>query len=67
MVGAHGADPNGFVDAGISYVILGGSDVGSSGSVLLANLNGSNGFALNGIAAYDLSGNAIASAGDLNA
>jgi hypothetical protein len=32
----------------------------------LWDLNGSNGFAINGIAAYDLSGYSVSSAGDVN-
>jgi hypothetical protein len=32
----------------------------------LSDLNGSNGFAINGIAAYDISGSSVSSAGDVN-
>ena len=32
----------------------------------LSDLNGSNGFAINGIGAYDLSGLSVSSAGDVN-
>ena len=32
----------------------------------LSDLNGANGFAINGINAYDYSGNSVSSAGDIN-
>ena len=65
IIGAIGADPNGIRDAGQSYVVF-GSNSGFSASLNLSALNGSNGFAINGIAAYDESGNSVSSAGDVN-
>jgi Ca2+-binding RTX toxin-like protein len=66
IIGASAADPNGNSAAGASYVVFGGSGVGSSGSLNLSALNGSNGFVINGIDAYDRSGISVSSAGDIN-
>jgi hypothetical protein len=52
IIGAKGADPNGISDAGQSYVVF-GSNSGFGAGLNLSTLNGSNGFAINGIAAYD--------------
>ncbi|MBC7987479.1 MAG: FG-GAP repeat protein, partial [Sphingomonadaceae bacterium] len=65
IVGAHGADPNGDSYAGESYVVF-GSGAGFAATVDLTALDGSNGFRLNGIDAYDRSGFSVASAGDVN-
>jgi hypothetical protein len=65
IIGANGADPNGISSAGQSYVLF-GSNSGFGASVNLSTLNGSNGFAINGIAAFDSSGNSVSSAGDVN-
>jgi hypothetical protein len=53
IIGAPGADPNGIFGAGQSYVVF-GSNSGFGAGLDLSTLNGSNGFAINGIAAYDL-------------
>ena len=66
IIGAQGADPNGTNDAGESYVVFGGSSVGSSGTIELSTLNGTNGFVINGIDSYDTSGNSVSNAGDVN-
>src|SRR4028119_1580051 len=65
MIGAPGADLNGINAAGQSYVVF-GSNSGFAANVNLSELNGSNGFAINGIAANDLSGESVSSAGDVN-
>jgi len=65
IIGAFGADPNGINFAGSSYVVF-GSNSGFGASFNLSELNGSNGFAINGIAAYDFSGTSVSSAGDVN-
>lgn len=65
IVGASTADPNGS-SSGESYVIFGGNHTGDTGSINLANLNGSNGFALRGVGTGDLSGRSVSNAGDLN-
>jgi len=66
IIGADLADPNGNTDAGSSYVVFGGSGVGSSGSLNLSALNGSNGFVINGSASGDRSGGSVSTAGDIN-
>src|SRR4028119_492938 len=65
IIGAYSADPNGINRAGQSYVVF-GSNSGFSAGLDLSALNGSNGFAINGIAANDLSGFSVSSAGDVN-
>jgi hypothetical protein len=65
IIGANRADPNGITDAGQSYVVF-GSNSGFNASLNLSTLNGSNGFAINGIAANDQSGYSVSSAGDVN-
>src|ERR687886_577767 len=65
IIGARGADPNGINAAGQSYVVF-GSNSGFGASFNLSALNGSNGFAINGIAANDYSGRSVSSAGDVN-
>ena len=52
--------------AGKSYVVFGRAGLGSSGSLALSSLNGTNGFVLNGEQAGDISGYSVASAGDVN-
>ena len=52
IIGANGADPNGINGAGQSYVVF-GSNSGFGADLNLSALNGSNGFAINGIAAFD--------------
>ena len=65
IIGAIFASPNGISVAGQSYVVF-GSNSGFGASFNLSALNGSNGFAINGIAADDLSGRSVSSAGDVN-
>ena len=65
IIGASGADPNGIYNAGQSYVVF-GSNSGFGASFNLSALNGSNGFAINGIASSDHSGSSVSSAGDVN-
>jgi hypothetical protein len=64
IIGAQGAEPNG-INAGQSYVVF-GSNSGFAAGLNLSTLNGSNGFAINGIAAFDFSGNSVSKAGDVN-
>ncbi|WP_373529305.1 beta strand repeat-containing protein [Nostoc sp.] len=65
IIGARGADPNGQQYAGESYVVFGGSS-GFAASLNLSDLNGSNGFVINGIDGGDNSGIDLSSAGDFN-
>jgi hypothetical protein len=66
IIGAPFASPNGNFSAGQSYVVFGASTIGSGGNIDLSTLDGANGFALNGIAGGDYSGNSVSLAGDIN-
>ena len=61
IVGAPYANSN----AGASYVVFGKAGIGSSGSITLSSLNGSNGFVLPGVASSQ-SGTSVSGAGDVN-
>ena len=65
IIGANGADPNGKGYAGESYVVFGTRD-GFPASLELSALDGTNGFVLSGIDAFDGSGGSVAGAGDVN-
>jgi hypothetical protein len=71
IVGARLADPRGVQSAGESYVVF-GSSTGFPAVVPLASLypagggNGTRGFVLTGIDAYDTSGRSVSGAGDIN-
>ncbi|MEH1901492.1 MAG: hypothetical protein V7L04_08775 [Nostoc sp.] len=62
--GASPASPNTFT-SGQSYVVF-GSKGGFGASFDLSTLNGTNGFAINGIDSSDESGYSVSSAGDIN-
>ncbi|MGF1935798.1 MAG: beta strand repeat-containing protein [Nostoc sp. ChiQUE02] len=64
IIGARLADPNGD-SSGQSYVVF-GSKEGFDAQLNLSTLNGTNGFAINGINPVDTSGNSVSSAGDIN-
>ncbi len=66
IIGAPYADANGKTDTGESYVVFGTPNIGAGGSIELSNLNGANGFVLNGIDVRDWSGYFVSSAGDIN-
>ncbi|MGF2038614.1 MAG: beta strand repeat-containing protein [Nostoc sp. CmiVER01] len=66
IIGVRSASPNGKKNAGQSYVVFGGRNLGSGGTLNLSDLNGSNGFFINGIAADDYSGWSVSNAGDIN-
>ncbi|WP_229452772.1 integrin alpha [Nostoc sp. CHAB 5715] len=66
IIGAGYASANGNSEAGQSYVVFGGKNLGSGGTLNLSDLNGTNGFFINGIAAYDYSGISVSNAGDIN-
>ncbi|AFZ31544.1 FG-GAP repeat protein [Gloeocapsa sp. PCC 7428] len=65
IIGADGARLDGQYSVGKSYVVFGKAS-GFDTSLDLATLNGSNGFVINGINAYDGSGFSVSSAGDIN-
>lgn len=66
IIGAYRGDPNGFSEGGEGYVVLGGTGVGAGGFINLVSLNGTNGFVINGIDAFDNCGISVSSAGDIN-
>ncbi|MBN3949127.1 MAG: FG-GAP repeat protein [Nostoc sp. NMS7] len=66
IIGASDASPNGNSNAGQSYVVFGGRNLGSGGTLNLSDLNGTNGFIINGIAALDNSGTSVSNVGDIN-
>ncbi|WP_052055707.1 FG-GAP repeat protein [Myxosarcina sp. GI1] len=67
IIGAPDANAGEFELAGASYVVFGGSQaLGSNGVIELDALDGSDGFAIDGIVEYDYSGRSVSSAGDVN-
>jgi len=64
IVGAIYADPNGD-KSGASFVVF-GNGAGFSATLELADLDGTDGFRVNGGATNDQAGHAVASAGDIN-
>lgn len=66
IVSNYSADNGNNEDVGRSHVVFGFDD-DSVNSINLADLNAINGFTIDGLAADDLSGFAISSAGDINA
>ena len=65
IIGASDASSNGS-SSGESYVLFGGSNVGSSGNIDLSDLDGYDGLVLNGIDEGDKSGSSVSNAGDIN-
>ena len=65
IIGAHRANPNAKNDAGSSYVIF-GKKGGINPKIELSQLDGSNGFQINGEVAGDYSGFSVSQAGDIN-
>lgn len=66
LIGAPGASPDGRESAGKVYVVYGRSG-GFGASIDLADLDGTNGFVINGENNFDLVGNVVSAAGDVNA
>ncbi len=67
IIGAPHAAADGFpLSSGQSYVIFGSPGVGEDGTRELADLDGANGFMINGIEFLDGSGSSVSSAGDVN-
>ena len=64
LIGAPGAGPNGAY-SGASYVVF-GRDAAFPASINLSDLDGTNGFRLDGVAADDRSGGSVSGAGDVN-
>src|SRR5262249_12720795 len=68
IVGAPFASPNGLLKAGRSYIVFGAPDlgVGARTFISLGDLNGSDGFALDGTDYHGESGTAASGARDVN-
>jgi hypothetical protein len=64
IIGAYGADPNGY-NSGACYVVFGAAS-GFAANLDLSDLNGTNGFQISGEATGDRVGISVASAGDVN-
>ena len=62
VIGAPNANNN----RGAGYVVFGGSNLGSDGSLDLASLDGSNGFVLQGLNIDDVLGTSVSNGGDIN-
>ncbi len=65
IVGVSSNDVNTQTDAGVSYVVF-GKATGFDASLNVLDINGRNGFVINGIDAGDYSGRSVSSAGDVN-
>jgi hypothetical protein len=66
IIGAPGSSPDTTESySGASYVVF-GSDQGLPNPLNLSELNGSNGFVINGVSADDESGTSVSAAGDIN-
>ncbi|PWT85096.1 MAG: hypothetical protein C5B56_14550 [Proteobacteria bacterium] len=65
IIGAYYSSPNGNTYSGASYVVFGKAS-GFASNINLSSLDGNTGFKLSGGAAFDYSGESVASAGDVN-
>jgi len=65
ILGAPGHDPSGRDYAGTAYVVF-GKATGFSASLDISSLDGSNGFAINGVSAGDATGISVGTAADFN-
>ena len=65
IVGAPAAEPGGGDREGETYVVFGKMS-GFAAAIEASDLNGTNGFVINGIDAIDASGTAVGNAGDVN-
>ena len=66
LIGAHLADPAGRSEAGAAYILFGGTDIGSSGTIELSALTAETGIIIRGAAPGDNAGRAVAGCGDIN-
>lgn len=65
VIGTQFGDPSGREDAGISYLVY-GREAGELPPLRLADLDGIDGFAINGITEFDWMGHDVNAAGDVN-
>jgi Ca2+-binding RTX toxin-like protein len=66
IIGVPFADPDDITDAGSTYVVFGGTTLGGDGTLNLSDLDGSNGFVINGFVAGEESGYSIKGLGDIS-
>lgn len=66
IIGAYGADPNGTNQAGEGYVIFGGAEGSFPALLSLSDLNGVNGFRIDGATEFGRIGGSVSNAGDIN-
>ncbi len=66
LIGAYEMDTEGYAYSGRGYVVFGGPQVGNGGLIPLSNLNGINGFKIDGEGSYDQAGFPIQGVGDMN-
>ncbi len=66
IVGNRRARPDGVVVMGSSYVVFGKADFTGTPTLDVSNLDGSNGFRLDGLAQGDYAGQSVSGAGDIN-
>jgi hypothetical protein len=66
IVGAWGADPNGIVNSGASYVVFGKTDGTKVELSAIVSGDGTKGFVINGAVLSDESARSVSSAGDVN-
>jgi hypothetical protein len=66
LIGAYGTSPGaGIYNVGQTYVIFGKASAWTT-PISLSTLNGTSGFRLDGVSAYDYSGRSVNAAGDVN-
>ena len=65
LIGAFREDTDSNIGAGRSYVVFGGAEAGSTGQIQLTELDGTNGYVINGFDNFDRSGRSV-SFGDIN-
>jgi hypothetical protein len=66
LISAPLIDVDGGIDAGGAYVVFGAIEVGHAGVFDLGEVNGRNGFAMNGVSENDNAGISASGAGDVN-
>ncbi|MEQ1653902.1 MAG: integrin alpha, partial [Hyphomicrobium sp.] len=66
IFGAPDTNANGFGSSGSSYVVFGSNSFAGT-AILPGNLDGTNGFRIDGVVPFDDTGFSVASAGDINA
>jgi hypothetical protein len=66
IIGVPAADPNDINNAGSTYVVFGGTNMGGDGTLNLSALDGRNGFVINGVVVGEHSADSIQGLGDIN-